>query len=248
VVATETDVSKPPVSAAEPVKVDHTQKRIDELTWKTRELERQLAQERAAKQAEPPKPTPVEPTLEQFEFDQAKYDKARREYDDARIEQRVAEVLERREREKQVKTVEQTFEERQRTFAEKNPEYVEKVLRGAERQEWACSQAMATVLKGSERGPEVALYLATHPDESISISRLPDLEAARELGRIEARLEKPVTSSAPPKVSNAPPPPPKIDAADATVSVKPTDPESDKLSDQEWLKAREKQVARRKSA
>lgn len=251
VVVADADAPATPVVQAAPSESDKVQKRIDELTRKNAELAWRLA-EKERKDAEPPS-TPakpiVAPTLAEFEYDDAKFQVAQQEYLDSLIDQRIAERSAKAERENQVKTREQTFQERQKSFAEKSPEYLEKVIQGAERGEWACSQVMAEMIQESDQGPAVALYLAMHPEMSAQIAQLPERMAARELGRIEASLEKPTPqASAHAPVSKAPPPVPKIEASDSTTSVKPTDPESDRLSDREWKAAREKQLARQRRA
>ena len=240
---TPTQVAPSPEKARER---DKTQERIDELTWRLRETERQLAESR--KPPEPPPAKPVEaPKLEDFEFDQAKYTQALTEWQDARIEARVAERLAKAEAERAANERTKTFQQRQQEFMAKTPDYAEKVLQGADRNEWPCSEAMAELIRESELGPQVAYHLASNPQVARELYGMSERAVAREIGRIEARLEKPAAPvKEPVRVSQAPPPPAKIEAAEATVSVKPTDPESDKaMSDSEWLRARNKQVSRR---
>ena len=224
--------------------LERMQQRIDELTYRLRERERQ-----EAKQQEPVKQEPkAPPTLEDFAFDEVKFRQAQTEWTQAEIDRKVAERFEKAEQERAGKTREQTFQKRQEEFAKSSPEYTEKVIQGAKRGEWACSDAMAAIIQRVEHGPAVALYLASNPEIAANIAELPSVDAAYELGRIEAKFAV-APKAQPPvvKVSQAPPPPERIEAVDSTVSVKPTDPESDKLSDAEWRKARERQLARRKS-
>lgn len=76
------------------------------------------------------------------------------------------------------------------------------------------SQPMAEVIQQSDIGADLAYYLGTHEDEAAKIARMSPLGAARELGRIEARLATPkpaaktgeVKPAAPP-VTRAPKPP-----------------------------------------
>jgi hypothetical protein len=63
----------------------------------------------------------------------------------------------------------------------------------------------------SDRGPELAYHLAKHPQESQRLSAMPPLQAARELGRLEASFDTPAADvDVPPPVArpvtNAPPP------------------------------------------
>jgi hypothetical protein len=72
---------------------------------------------------------------------------------------------------------------------------------------------IADVVMASEHGPAVALHLATNPIEADRISRLPPVQAAHALGRIEAAvIAKRAAPPAPPKPkpTGAPPPPTPI--------------------------------------
>lgn len=64
------------------------------------------------------------------------------------------------------------------------------------------TQAMAEVLAESEVGADLAYYLGKNPKEAARIARLPAISAARELGKLEAKLP----TLAAPAVSKAPPP------------------------------------------
>lgn len=68
------------------------------------------------------------------------------------------------------------------------------------------SNAMAEVIRESDKGPDLLYWLGSHPEEAAKLSRLSPLAAARELGRVESTL------SAPPKktVTQAPNPPPTL--------------------------------------
>lgn len=238
------ETPKPAVPSEEKV-----QKRIDELTWRVREYERQLAE--AWKPPEPEAPKPVSaPKLEDFEYDQSKYLTAMQEWQDARIEARVTERLEKAEKERVAKERARSFEQKQQDFMAKTPDYAEKVLAGADRGEWPCSEVMAELIRESDVGPQVAYYLASNPQVARELTAMGERAAAREMGRIEARFDKSEASTETPKavrVSQAPPPPAKIDSSEGTVSIKATDPESDSLSDAAWLASRKRQVARKKA-
>jgi hypothetical protein len=74
---------------------------------------------------------------------------------------------------------------------------------------------MGEVITEMDNGPEVLYYLGKNPDIASQLSQLPPLSAARELGRIEAKiLNKPSGE----KVSKAPSPAPKITAAEPAIS------------------------------
>ena len=100
----------------------------------------------------------------------------------------------------------------------------------------------------SPSGPEIAYYLAVNREDAARIAQLPVHLAALEMGRIEGRLSasKEAPKAKAPVVTRAPPPVPVVDAADSSVAIKATTPESDKLSDAEWMKLREKELKRKK--
>ena len=92
---------------------------------------------------------------------------------------------------------------------------------------------------------EIAYYLANHREEAMQLYQLPPSLAGREIGKIEAKLAKPATATTVvplvPKVSNAPPPPAKIEADEPQVDRDPA-----KMSDTEFAKWRRRQIAQRK--
>lgn len=241
-----------------PVKPDleKVQQRFDKLTREKHEyrLEAEYWRQKALQTpVQPPeaKPQPVAPAkipqLEDFEYDAAKHAAALNDFyrEQARAEVRAALEAERaaqREAERQ-----KAFEQRQRDFLNKHPDYFEKVLRN---DRLPITEAMAAVIAESDMGPQVAYYLADNPDKAAQIARLDGFLAAREIGRIEARLEAEAKAAAappPPRVSQAPPPPPKIDAVEPAPSIRVDTPEGDKLSINEWLKRRNKQLERRRN-
>jgi hypothetical protein len=124
------------------------------------------------------------------------------------------------------------FGDREQEFSKDLPDYFE-VTRG----QVPITNEMAEVIKLSEHGPALAYHLGKNPRIAASIARLPPLQAARELGRLEAKLsDKPK----PPQVSGAPPPAPKIAAGNPQVEKNPSE-----MTDVEFAKWRRKQIAQR---
>lgn len=82
------------------------------------------------------------------------------------------------------KTVE-TYQSRARAFAEKTKDF-DDVLGGVE--DMIVSPTIEGVILTSENGPEIAYELAKNREVFERINRLPPIAAAREIGRIEARL------------------------------------------------------------
>lgn len=242
----ETDESEAP-------KAKGVQKRLDELTRNWREAERReqallaLLQQNRAQPPEPARPAQDDKpkTLADFEYDEAKFQQyifeqaERRSVEAAKRELTAAQEREAQERRKA------SFKSRSAEFA-KTVDDFESV---AFAKHLPISADMAEVIQDSDDGPALLYHLGKNPDIAEKIAQLPPKAAARELGKIEARLaferekakEKPV-------VSKAPPPPPKVEAVEPSVNIRPDDPESDKLSTAEWMAKRNKQLAKRKAS
>jgi hypothetical protein len=220
---------------------DGVQRRIDELTrnWRQEQREKQQLLEMLHQQ-KPVEPTPAVqsklPTLEEYGYDEAKYQVALLEYADKRAEA----VVERRLTEADQKRAEQTriesFVTRQKEFAKATPDFDDKVLRDPT---LPITHAMRDVIIDSPAGPELAYYLAENREAAEAISKLPAHLAALEMGRIEGRLSalKEVKTRPVPVVSKAPPPAPKVDQAEV-----PLERSQEDMTADEWAKWREKQL------
>jgi hypothetical protein len=254
-IAPETQVAESAPAPEKAPEKDGFSQRIDELTKNWRETERraeeasrdaQYWRDQALRAQQPAPQTPTPPaatakTLADFEYDESKY----QSYLLDQVEQRAVAAAERKLREQQEKdTTERRrteFQQRESAFEKDTPDYRSKTRSS----NFPVSDAMAQACAESEEGPAVLYYLANNLSLAEQISRLPPLAAARELGRIEAKLIT-AREQAAKKVSEAPPPTPKIEGSGdpGTTGVKATDPDSDKLSDEEWTRRRNKQLAK----
>jgi hypothetical protein len=185
---------------------------------------------------------PKVPKLEDFAFDEAKFQAAQTEYLAHAARLAAREELAKANREWEAAQIKQTFSEREAAFTAKTPDYREKLYESGT---VPISDAMADAITDSEIGPEIAYYLANHREEAMQLYQLPPSLAGREIGKIEAKLAKPATATTVvplvPKVSNAPPPPAKIEADEPQVDRDPA-----KMSDTEFAKWRRRQIAQRK--
>ena len=236
--------------------VDKVRSRIDELTRYRREAERRAERaereadqwrEQALRTTQQPKATEPEPsakTLADFEFDETKY----QSYLFSEAEKRAVAAAEKRIREQQdqEKTVRRKseFEKRESDYSKSVEDYIE-VTRNPS---VPITSDMAQVIAESEDGPALAYYLGKNVEIAERIAQLSPLAAAREMGRIEAKLAAERERAKEKTVSKAPPPTPKLDAAESGESVKPDSAESDRaMSDAEWVRRRNLQEkARRK--
>lgn len=244
--------------------------RIDELTQNWREEQRtrqgierdrdywreqalRNQQQPQQRESERPSDQPGEPklkTLADFKYDEQAYGEyilgeaekaAERKLDGFRKEATESEQRETRERSRR------EFDGRIESFkkAEKITDF-DVAFRDPRDGGPTITDAMAETIMAAEDGPALLYHLAKNPQLSADIARMTPLQQAREIGRLESKLAKPAV----PKVSGAPPPAPRIDGAatGGSVSAKADSPDSDKLSDAEWAKAREKQLAGRRLA
>lgn len=221
-----------------------SQKRIDELTRNWREEQRrseallQMVQQHQPVEAPKEPVTQKLPSLEEYGYDESKYQAALMEFADRRAEA----VVERRLTEADQRRAEQTrvesFVTRQKAFAQATPDFEDKVLRDPT---LPITSAMRDVIVDSPAGPELAYYLANNREAAEAIAHLPPHLAALEMGRIEGRLSalREVKTRTVPAVSKAPPPPPKVDDADVEVEK-----DQDEMSVDQWVKWREKQILR----
>jgi len=182
--------------------------RIDELTRRLREAERRnerllrVAEDRGRQPSAQPQQPTASPTGDPTRPQPPPVD-ARQIAAQLREEELTAL---RRER----------FEERQSKFAQKTKDFYEVTDPGSDPDQarWPCSQAMAEVIEDSEEGPALMYYLAQNPDEARKYLRLTPTQAGRELGRLEDRLVSERKKATEKPVSQAPPPPPKVEGSD----------------------------------
>lgn len=216
-------------------KPNSAQKRIDELTHYRREAERDRDYWRnQATKKEPEKPKETTKTLEDFEYDEGKYQQhLLTKAQDGAVDA-AKKVIEEERSQESIDRKASSFRGREATFAKSVEDYKDV----AHSDYLPISKAMGDALVEMDHGPEVLYYLGKNSDLAEEISRLPPLSAAVELGRIAEKLPKESGE----KVSKAPAPTPKIAAVEASTNVNPSKGESDKLSDDAWMKKRNKQV------
>jgi hypothetical protein len=224
------------------------QKRIDELTRKRRDAERDAEYWRAQALRAQPAPEPVAPKpaepppagkkLADFGYDEDQYREYLFKEAGAQAVKAAETVLSRKQEEASRQHAVTAHKAREAKFAKDVPDYFE-VAHYA-----PITESMAQLVIESDQSAELAYHLGKNPEVAAKIAQLPPLAQAREMGRLEAKLaDKPK----PPTVSAAPPPAPRLESAGNPGGyAKPDAPESDKLSDAEWTRARNKQIAKQK--
>jgi hypothetical protein len=221
--------------------------RLDRQTrnWRALERDRDHWREMAMRQ-QAPQPTPGKPeappakkTLADFDFDEGKFQEHLLEQATARAtdaaEKRLRESREQEARQQR----ESQFASREAKYAETVEDYFE-ITRDPR---VPVTREMMEAIAESENGPELAYHLAKNLSVAERIARMSPIAQARELGKLEATLanERAKAEEAKKRVSQAPPPPPKIDGSDPKVDKDPSD-----MSDTEFAKWRRKQIAARR--
>jgi hypothetical protein len=214
------------------------QKRIGELTRKQREAERERdywRKQAMDKAPEPePEPPPVEvKTLEDFDYDEEKFQSYI-------FQQAKAEAKEAARQAYEEETQRTTQQQRIRSFQGKEKEFAKGVedYYDYAHSDIPVTQEMADLIAESDSGPSILYHLGKNPDIAENIAYLPPVQMAREIGRLEVKLsEKPEKS-----VSKAPPPPPKVEGIDNAIpkTIK------DNMTQDQWNEHRRKVIAQRR--
>jgi hypothetical protein len=197
------------------------QPRIDELTRKVRENEREAAywRARAEAAAAPPKEAPKKPTPDQFD-DYGAYVEALTEF---KADEKVNTALEAREKaaaeKKQAETRVTTWNERVIEARKSIPDY-DTVMAASE---VPIAEHVLDELRDSELGPQLAYHLDKNPAVAEKLNTMNPRQAAREIGRLEAKLMSTVSASPDPVEvpKEAEPLAPKVKTTNAPPPVKP---------------------------
>jgi len=206
-----------PEKKIEPKEKDSVQRRIDGLTKKWRETERERDYERTKrleveaelKTAKSVVPQGDKPKIENFETEADFYDaltdwKIEQKFrvESEKVSKKIASADEKTAIEETYQELDEKMEKGRIKYADFNELVLDENLK--------FSDAMVEAILFSDTAEDVLYYLGKHPEESADIAKLPPLKVAHELGKIEAKL-------------NAPPPKKKItNAPDPIVPVKTT--------------------------
>lgn len=212
------------------------QKRIDDLTFRRNQAEREAAHWRgvAESRAAPAAPKPAD-----FDSDEA-YDAALLEH---RIDSGVNKGLARTAEEQAAKfnreaqnAVAETYNQRVAAAQAAIPDFVDVVGKS----DVVMTPALQEALMDSDKGPELVYHLAKNPAEAERLNGLSDRQMNREIGRLEATLGTTTTTKAAPtppaaRTTTAPPP-----ATPGTPASAPANTDPSKMGQTEfesWAKA-----------
>lgn len=235
------EVQEEPESSTEEKEEDNSfQKRISEVTAQKREALERAEQAKAEaeywkQRASQPEQSPLQPdkTLADFEYDEGAYSSYLIDWSQQQTQAQAQQYL----RQQEQMRVQASHNARQAEFSSTVEDYEQVALNPR----LNINQHMAGVIQQSDVGPEVLYHLGKNPDVAESLAQMSPGIMAMEMGRIAERLKTVKKQS----VSNAPSPTPKIKAETASRPVSSLDPESDKLSADEWWKLEQKRLSKK---
>lgn len=241
------------VKPAEPAKPDGEEprgvaKRIKELTDARRAAEAReerllkLLEQRVESPAPQAREEP-EKGLKDFDYDEKKYTEYVLKRVEANAEKAAKAAADRYRSEQEAISRRAKFDERIDAFAKTVQDYHEVVTEST-----PVSEAMADALLDSDDPGALMYYLGNNPDVARKLYYLTPAKAGREIAKLEVQLAAERAKAAEKPVTKAPPPAPNIEASgDGSPKAKPDDPASDtELSDAEWTRRRNAQIAARR--
>lgn len=227
----------PEGDAKEAKKRNGYKEKLERERQRTAELQAALA---ATKNKAPEKP--VEPEGKPTQRDDETYAEYYERLADWKLDER-EKAKELKQREASLKT---EFADKQKQYATKADEFkattpdFDDVINSYD---GPLTAPMQQALLDSDLGPQIAYYVAQHPEEGEAMAQMGVLALNKAIGRIEARLESSTVDTAPkptPKVSKAPPP---IDPVGKSAVTSSYDPHRSKGADDhaEYMKWRKQQ-------
>jgi hypothetical protein len=220
-------------------------KRFRKLTGKIRDLETQLATTTKPAAAAPAAeakqavatPPATKPKLESFDTYEA-FNEALIEFNLDQREARKAEADAKKNQTETAATQQKEWNDRVAEAKTRHDDW-EDVVEGAT--DVPITGAMRQTIIEMDRGPDVVHFLASNPDEAKRISKLAPFAQARELGKIEDKLE-PIEAPEPKKaaITKAPAPAKTVRGSSASDAGKEPDPKDYA----KWSKWKDRQEAR----
>lgn len=193
---------EPPKSEKRP----GVQSRIDELTRARYEAEREAKfwREQAAK-SPPPSTDAPKPTKADYPDDEAYFEALADFKAEQKVQQFSQQTQAERAQEAQARQTASQFDLYQERVQQADlPDYAEVV---GQSDVPAAPHVLESILD-SDVGPQLAYHLAKHPDVAERLNAMTPVQAAREIGRLEAAVTGPATQPTPPakRTTSAPAP------------------------------------------
>ena len=192
--------------------------------------------EREARQAEAPKPVPVEHvTPEQYTTTE--------EYVEALTTSKAQQIVQQQQYAKQQQELLGSYHEKEEDARGRYEDF-EQV---AYNPKLPITDVMAQTIQAADNGPDIAYYLGTNPKEADRIARLTPILQAKEIGRLEAKVaSEPATK----RTSSAPAPISPVTARGGHSSgFDTTDPRSVKtMTTSQWIEAERARQVKKQEA
>jgi hypothetical protein len=192
--------------------------------------------EREARQAEAPKPVPVEHvTPEQFTTTE--------EYVEALTTSKAQQIVQQQQYAKQQQELLGSYHEKEEDARGRYEDF-EQV---AYNPKLPITNVMAQTIQAADNGPDIAYYLGTNPKEADRIARLTPILQAKEIGRLEAKVASEPASK---RTSSAPAPISPVTARGGhSGSFDTTDPRSLKtMTTSQWIDAERARQVKKQEA
>lgn len=178
--------------------------------------------------SEPKQDTDTQPIASQYEnyddyVDARAAWRARQEF--ARLESEREQKVKDRETKTREEQIEAAFKSKVAEFKAKTPDFDDVMDNPSLR----ISKTMFEAMRESDAGAQIAYHLGKNPEEAARISALSPIAAIREIGKLEAKFDKP-PAQAVNNVTKAPPPPSTVDGTSGGAGKDPS-----KMTDAEWF-------------
>jgi len=210
-----------------------TQEELDAIVGKRLAREqRKWEREQQLRMQEQPKAPQELPSADKFESVE--------EYAEALAARKAEELLAHRQQQQREQEVMRHYFDKEEEAMEKYDDYKQV----AYNPNIPISQVMAETIRGSDIGPDLAYYLGSNPQEAHRISQLPAYLQAKEIGKLELKLE----SNPPAKRTSSAPAPinPITPTGGGGGRYDTTDPRSVKtMSTSEWIEAENQRMMKK---
>lgn len=235
-------------------------RRIDELTGKYREqerlanarqfeLERRNAEfQRVQQELEQLRQRPSQATgedtaktLADFGYDEAKYQEYLITNAQSQAQKQFESQQKQREQQERSQRAWNEYQKRAEAYAKESPGYTE----AFQRLQGFFPAHVADGLAAVEDGPLLVEYLGNNLTDAMSLRNASPFEAGMRLGELRAKVvaEREKAKSAQKK--DPPPPAPTLSGSADATKVSTTSPDSDRMTDEQWIEAERKRVARK---
>ena len=220
-----------PAEAKESKPKSRAQRAIDKLTARNHRLETELEEARKARPAET-KAAPTSPQGSPKLDDFLKAGKTADDWADARDAWKEAESV----KQEQEVTQKAIFDSYNKSVSEARAKYEDWDETVESASDSVIPQAAGLAVFETDNGPDVAYYLAKHPEVCETLHEMTAIQAIREIGKISDSLKEPEKQSSP-KAKVTPAAPIAPVSASSTRSNTPLD----QLSPRDYIRVRNKQ-------